>query len=231
MSAGMQFGQAVVRNLQLHPTRRIGFDEVDELPRNDAAAESCSSSACSADERHHALQQPAHRAARADVDRADLQDEMSVAALFVDVDVVHAHDLAPMNVDDLLVEQVALQQEQPIRLGFNPFRSRRGRLHRAVYRHDGRKRQQPVAVFGPDDEIGYSCPVIARGEYHFAHTPANLAGSLDHRLSQQFGKRKRAHIFRMCRESRCVNNHRDYFATRKLEGFSLFGQEAEIKLE
>ena len=47
-----------------------------------------------------------------DIDRADLQHEVSVATLLVNVDVVDAHDFASVNVDDLLVEQVALQQEQ-----------------------------------------------------------------------------------------------------------------------
>ena len=64
--------------------------------------------------RNHALQQAPDRAARAHVHRANLEDDVVVAKFLVDVDVVDPHHLAAVDVDDLLVEQVALQQQHAL---------------------------------------------------------------------------------------------------------------------
>ena len=64
--------------------------------------------------RDDALGEPADGAARADVDGDDVQREVAVDGRRIDLDVVDAHDLAAVDVDDLLVEEVALEEEHAV---------------------------------------------------------------------------------------------------------------------
>ena len=120
---GVQFGQAIERNLQPDAAGRIDLDEVNELPRNHSRrnlGEKQLQCRC----RNHAFQQPADRSARAHVDRAKLEHNVVMAKLLVDVNVIDPHNLAPVDVNDLLVEQVALQQQHAFPAGVRaPLRS------------------------------------------------------------------------------------------------------------
>ncbi len=54
------------------------------------------------------------RAPRADVNAADVHPHAFAVGMDVELDVVHADDLSPLDVDDLLIEQIALEQEQAV---------------------------------------------------------------------------------------------------------------------
>ena len=133
MSAGCSFERPFVGDLQLHAARRIGFEQIDELPRDDARRDLLEQRA-QRERRHDALRQPPDRAARADVDRDDVQEQVAVDRRRVELDVVDADDLAAVHVDDLLIEQVALQQQDAVGRRDSapsaPRRSRRARTRR-----------------------------------------------------------------------------------------------------
>ena len=66
----MQLRQPLVGDLQLDAPRRVGLEQVDELPRDDARRNPLEQRA-QRERRHDALRQPADGAARADVDGDD----------------------------------------------------------------------------------------------------------------------------------------------------------------
>ena len=113
----MQLSQPLLPNLQPHPPRRIAIDQVHPLPRNRALLD------VSADRLHRArwdtLQQPPHRAARPHLHALNQQPRGRIrrrARLPRQHHIVHAYDLAPVHVNDLLVQQVALQQQIVVQL-------------------------------------------------------------------------------------------------------------------
>jgi hypothetical protein len=61
----------------------------------------------------HAFEQAANRAPGANIHSPDLQDRTILRTIVVKIDVVHAHDLAAVHVNHLLIEQVAAEQQQP----------------------------------------------------------------------------------------------------------------------
>ena len=146
---GMQLRQAVERDLQLDPARGIGLDQIDELPGNHAAAGSWPAARAAApagtipfSRRRIAPRAPTSTA-------ASLSMTCSWPTLLVDVDVVDPHDLAAMYVDDLLVEQIALQQQQPFAVAVRrPLGRQRADAHAAVDGADGLGIEQPVAETG-----------------------------------------------------------------------------------
>ena len=73
---GMQFGEAIVRNLELYPARRISLDHVDEVPGNIARRDFVEQRMQGGAGRNSA-QQPTDRAARSDVDGKHTQDGAS----------------------------------------------------------------------------------------------------------------------------------------------------------
>ena len=73
-----------------------------------------SSSARSVNAGHDAFRQATDRAARADVHRDDVQQQVTVDRRRFELDVVDAHDLAAVDVDDLLIEEVALEQQDAV---------------------------------------------------------------------------------------------------------------------
>ena len=78
--------------------------------------------------------EPADGAAGADVDGDDVEQQVAVDRRRLELDVVDADDLAAVDVDDLLVEQVALEQQHAVgrreALPLAPRRWRRGPLRR-----------------------------------------------------------------------------------------------------
>jgi len=50
-----------------------------------------------------------------DVHRHDVQQQVTVDRRRFDLDVVDAHDLAPVDVDDLLIEQIAFEEQHAVR--------------------------------------------------------------------------------------------------------------------
>ena len=74
--------------------------------------------------------------ARADVDRDDVQQHVAVDRRRFELDVVHTNDLAAVDVDDLLIEQIALEQQDAVRRSVaTPMRSIPSSM-RTVLPHD-----------------------------------------------------------------------------------------------
>jgi hypothetical protein len=117
----VQFGEAIVGDLQLDPTGGIGLDDIHEIPRNTTErnfAEQGMQGGLGCD----TSQQSPDSAPGSHVDRVHAQHGMhaGTCVIFVfvslgidlQIDVVDAHYFSSVDVDDLLVEQVAFQQEQ-----------------------------------------------------------------------------------------------------------------------
>ena len=185
----VQFRQAVERNLQLDPARRIGLDKINEFPR-DHPRRNFGQSSLQRRGGNHAFQQPADGAARAHIHRAKLENDVLVANLLVDVDVVDPHDFAAVNVDDLLVEQVALQQEHAFAAAVRrPLRGGGGDPHAAVDRTDARWEAAGGRRGGSSPQrrrcwLEFSC-----GDNVTSRTlPAMRARVVEDRRANQFGK-------------------------------------------
>ncbi len=69
------------------------------------------------DGRNYSLQQAADRASRADIHRAQLEHHVTIPRLLVNIDIIHPYDFAAMNIDDLLVEQIARQKQHAFAAG------------------------------------------------------------------------------------------------------------------
>src|SRR5258708_7609675 len=95
-------------NAQLYPSRRVGLDKVHELPRNHAGFQ-LDDKTLDGDGRNNALQNATHRATQTDIHLGNLQFDTAVGLLRPEIDVVHPHNFAAMDIDDLLVEQVTFQ--------------------------------------------------------------------------------------------------------------------------
>ena len=120
----MHLRETLVLDLQLDAARRVGLEEIDEVPRDDARRNPLEQRP-QRERRHHALGETPNGAARADVDGQDVQQQVAVDRRRIDLDVVHAHDLPAVHVDDLLIEQVALEQEDAVRRRDSAPRCRR----------------------------------------------------------------------------------------------------------
>src|SRR5438067_303378 len=112
----MQARQPLVLDLQFDPPRRIGFDQVHELPWNDLGGYLLDQPLdCVL--RYHAPEQPPHSTARTNVNLSHLQLEAaSVSVFLMKIYIIYADDFPAVHVDDLLVEQVTLKQEEVLRL-------------------------------------------------------------------------------------------------------------------
>ena len=110
----VQLRQPFVGDLQLDPPRRVGLEQVDELPGDDPRRDLLEQRP-QRERRDDALAETADRAPGADVDGDDVESDVAVDRRRVELDVVDAHDLAAVDVDDLLIEEVALEQQQAVR--------------------------------------------------------------------------------------------------------------------
>ena len=71
---------------------------------------------------------------------------LDLAEVHLKVDIVDAHHFSSIDVDDLLVKQVAFQQEQALRaIDYRPRSRRRGRANPAIDGRNRRKRQNAIA--------------------------------------------------------------------------------------
>src|ERR1017187_6591771 len=190
----MQFPQPVQRNLQLHPPRRIGLDQVHKLPRNHPRRNPLHHRP-QRRRRNHSPQQPPHRPARAHIHRGQLQHDVVVPQLFVDIDVVHPHHLAAVHVNDLLIEQVALQQQHALAARIrSPIRSHAIGAHASVHRLDGLDRQQPFALARLHHESRYAIGIFLRRYRNLAHfSHGRGARRIVHRCANKVRKCKRRH--------------------------------------
>jgi hypothetical protein len=102
------------------------------------------------------------------------------------IDIVHADDFAAVDVNHLLIQQVALQQEQSFRaIGSRPLPRRRRGADASVDGRDRREWQHPVAGLGLYDQRRDAGAVLLRCKCNLAH-PSCRAGRVIHRGAQQF---------------------------------------------
>jgi hypothetical protein len=137
-------------------------------------------------------------AADADVDGLDAQNGVRVTGfdcgIDLKVDVVDADDFAAVNVDDLLIKEIALEEEQAFgAVGGGPVRGIGGGVNVAVNGGDGGEGKNTGAGFGFDDEGSDAVAVFLRGEGDFANVASRRAGRVIHRGAEELGKRQRGH--------------------------------------
>ena len=128
----MESRQSLVLDAQLHAARGISFDQIDELPGNHPWLQSSDQCLYSHGGRY-AFQQAAHRTTHANINLGDLDADSTVRRFRMQVDVVHTNDFSSVDVDDLLIQQVALEKKKIVQGScFRPFRCRRRSAHLRV---------------------------------------------------------------------------------------------------
>ncbi len=183
---GVHLRQPFVGDLQLHAPGRIGLDEVDVLPGDDAWRNLLEQGA-QREGGNEPLHQPPHRAAGPDVDREHVELDVAVGRVRVELDVVDPHDLAPVDVDDLLVEQVALEQQHAVEAEERQPRAGVGRrAHCRPERLHGLGRQHPITFRRADDEKRDPCRVFLGRHGSFAHTAAHRPARIADRGAEHF---------------------------------------------
>ena len=190
---GVKLGQTIQRDLQFDAPSGIDLDKIDELPGNHPRRNSLQQQVqrCG---RHHSLQQAADGPTRSHIHRSHFEHDMAVAPLFVDINIVDPHHLAPVNVDNLLIEQVALQQQHAFTAAEGtPVCHRGGDPQSPVNQADGRNRHQAIAVAGLHHKAGDQAGILLRNQRDFAHLAGMRAGVVDHGRTNQFRKCKRRH--------------------------------------
>src|SRR5271157_520742 len=103
-----------MRDLQFDAAGRIGLDEIDKGPGNSAGGNLLDQK-MQGGARRQPTQKAAYGATGSDIDGSDPQDGMRASSVDygvdLEVDVIDADDLAPVDVDDLLIEQITIQEE------------------------------------------------------------------------------------------------------------------------
>src|ERR1700761_6988767 len=108
----VQLGKAFLTNLEADAARGIAIDDVDTAPGDESRRDTVHDAVDGT--RGQPLQQPASGAAESDFDVLDEQGGGVTGWTILrpgKVDVVDPHDLAAIDIDDLLVEQVAFKQQ------------------------------------------------------------------------------------------------------------------------
>ena len=185
----MQLGKPLISQAQAHTARRIGFNQIHGFPGNGffrhPHGQRFNGAAGS-----HALEQPADSAAQADIHAPDFELEGAIGLLTQQVNIIHANNFASGNVDNLLVQQVALQQQHAFRAGKRlPVIGRTIDLDgRADHGLDLAGRQQAVAFTGFYDEIRDAVGIFLGKNGHFTHVSGKRAAAVIDRRAQNARK-------------------------------------------
>src|SRR5947209_15425505 len=128
----MELRQSLVLDAQLRSARWISYDQLDDLPGNHPWLQS--SDQCLYNHRgRYAFQQAAQRTSHANINLGDLDADSAVRRFRMQIDVVHTNDFSSVDVDDLLIQQVALEKKEIVQgRCFRPFRCRRRSAHLRV---------------------------------------------------------------------------------------------------
>src|SRR5208283_1759554 len=116
-----------------------------------------------------------------DIDGLNAEDGMSVSCfdrgVDLKVDIIDPHDFASVNIDDLLIEEIAFEEEQAFgAVGGGPVRGIGGGVNVGVDGGDGGEGKNAVAGLGFNDERGDAVAVFLRGQGDFAHATSRRAG-------------------------------------------------------
>ena len=179
-----------MRDLQLDPARGISFDHVDKVPRDTARRYFTEQNVQGVLGGDSAEKTP-YGAARPNVHRMNAQHRKRsvpfLAGLEFQVDVVHANNFSPVDVDDLLIEKIAFQQK----VAFHSIRQRPlarsgGRSNATRDPQNRLKRHDSISGFCLDDERRDPGTVLLRSECNFAHA-SSRARRVIHGGAEQFG--------------------------------------------
>ena len=148
--------------------------------------------------RHYSLQEPANCSSRADIHRADFQYRPVLHKFLVQIDIIDPHHLAAEDIDHLLVEQVASEQQPAFRsIARCPLTARDVTAYTGFDRRNRTRREHAIAGFCADDQHGDSRAILLRNHGQFAYTPAPGSGGIKDRSAEQFCERERGHIARI----------------------------------
>jgi hypothetical protein len=133
-----------------------------------------------------------------DIDRSHPECGVWVAAFDDKVDlkfdVVYAYDLAAVDIDHLLIEEIAVEKKQSFgAVSGRPIGRIRGSFDVAIHCRDRRKRQDAIAGFRLNNERSDPGPILLWRERDFLHMPSHRAGRVIHRGAKKLGKRQRVH--------------------------------------
>jgi hypothetical protein len=163
MSAGCSLFRPLdsIRSL----TRRAGSVSirVHVLPRDDSRRDARQKSP-QRDHRDYALEQAANGTAGANIYSVNPQSDATVRRKRFKIHVVHADDLASVHVDDLLVEQIAAQQQHPFSGGeLGPGIYRLARANATIDVLEGVAREKAIALRRLNNEIEDLVTAFLRG--------------------------------------------------------------------
>ena len=107
----MQFGEALVFDVEFDATGRVDLDHIDEVPGDDARGK-FGDEVLQRAFRHRAAEQAAQGSAQADLNLCDAKLLPISVGLPAQIDIVDTNDFATVDIDDLTIEQVLAQEDE-----------------------------------------------------------------------------------------------------------------------
>ncbi len=185
---GVQLVQPLVRDGQLD-LRQVAVEQVHVVPRDDVLVELLSEEL--GDPRDEALERRGDAAQ--DAAHADLGAEQAqLVAGLGELEVVDAHDLHALRVDDLLAHQVAREQDLVgLQVAEADLRARdvEHDLLAVEERDELAPREHERRLVGPEErQRRHAREDLARGDRDVVDGADFLAAGIDHRLAQHLGQ-------------------------------------------
>ena len=119
---------------------------------------------------------------------------MVVGRLLSQIDVINAHHLAPVHVNDLLIQQIAAQQQKSFGIAeWCPMVNSSPHAHSAAQFVHFLQREKPKFAACFHHERRDPERVLLRSERNLAHPRNHLSSRVEHRRSQELGKRDERH--------------------------------------
>jgi len=185
---GVNVGQPLVLDAQLNAPRWIGFNDIDKLPGNGARTEPARDG-FQARARKNTFKDPAKRTTQPDLDlgHAQMMSRSMVGPL--QINVVHANDLSAVDVDDLAVNEVALQKKEAAfvpegrdGLGGAQFQCAGWSFQDFLRRHDGQ------AGAGLEHNARHPSAVRSRGHHNVFELAAQLSTRIGYGRPEKTGE-------------------------------------------
>ena len=191
----VQLGQPLLADFQTHATRRIAVDQVHAAPGNAAGGNVAGYGIDSAV--RQTFQQTPCGAAKAYFDGVDAQAGAVVrrCRLPHEVHVIHANHLAPVHIDDLLVEEIAFEKQKLVQCdgGFRfAMRTELFRIPRRSLDLSDRQHGSLLSAFATiQHQAGYAGAVLGDVDDQLLHAAQIMAGPVEHGRPHQGGDASR----------------------------------------
>ena len=185
---GVDAGQTLVLDAQLDASRGIGLNDIDKLPGNGAGAKPARDG-FKARPRQNAFEDPAKCAAQTDLDFSHAQMVGRSLAGPLQINIVDADHFSAVDVDDLAVNEIALQKEIAAFVLEWSERLGRAQLKRACRSlHHFLRGHKEKAGAGLEHDARHPAAVGPRS-YHNVFEPASqLPMRVRHRRAKKRGK-------------------------------------------